>query len=339
MNRKIYAVLCMAAFLSGVSAWCQPTCALAWTHGMNDHPEWCEKFRQAGFDSLCIGLPKNTRESFWWRDSSSLDSIHPLLQEAKSAGLRSYIQIPMGMMTGTKFGSRTVTAAGFEEPLLACPLNENFWSEFLVPAVSAIARLSLEFPGLRGVILDTEQYYGKERSGAINEHYCFCDECFGGFLKSLKIQGPMPARNGRLPWLEARGQLADYWKNLEHRVQKRAEHLEAAVQAIAPKFEIHFYIFEDTWFYRGLLRGLASSGHTVFVFDGKTYNGFLKIWAEEAKAALAALNPRAVWVPGFYTETLNPRALRINIRKAKETDGSYWVYNTRIPFPFRSMEN
>ncbi len=309
-------------------------CALVWTRGVNEHPEWCEAFQKAGFDSLTVKLPPTARDTLWWTNPSSLDSTNALLAEAHRTNLRGYFQIPLGMMTGTKFGPRTMTAAGFTESLLACPLNEEFWEKYLIPTLSFVARKSLDHPALKGVILDTEQYYGKERSGAINEHYCFCDACFSEFFKSRGIREALPTPAARQPWLESNDLLAAYWQHLEDRTREHFQRLAKSIQEIAPDFEIHFYIFEDTWFYRGLLKGLSVTKHPVFVFDGKTYNGFLKGWSKEAKSALARLNHRAVWVPGFYTATLNLRALRINIRKALEDGGSYWVYNEEEPFPF-----
>lgn len=328
----------IAVFCSFSHALAQNSCALIWTYDINDHPEWCEAFKKAGFTALTATLPQETRNENWWHDPASLASTDALLAEANRTQLDVYYQVPLGMMIGTKFGPRTVTAAGFEEPSLPCPLNKVFWSDYLIPAVSAIARKSLEYPAVKGVILDTEQYYGKERSGAINEHYCFCDECFGEFLKTNVINDPPPARSGRSLWLKGHNWEEKYRKHLEERMTKQTAEMASTVRAIAPGFQINFYIFEDAWYYRGLLRGMTPSGLPVLVFDAKTYDGYLNEWAEEAVELTRKLNPQAVWVPGFYTGTLNPRATRANIRKAMETVGSYWIYNQFVPIPTGYLE-
>lgn len=311
----------------------QETYRLIWTHGMNENPQWCATFKDAGFDSLTVAIPPEARNEQWWLNSDSLQSSDPLLSEAGRVQLRAYYQVPLGMGPGTKIGGRTVTAAGFKEPLLACPLNNEFWSNYLIPAVSAIARKSLHHSVLKGVILDTEQYYGKERSGAINDHYCFCDECFGSFHAS-----PLPAAAERKSWLEAHHRESDYWQHLENRMEEKAAKLAETIKAIAPDFEIHFYIYEPTWYYRGLLKGLVRLEHPIMICDGKTYDGFLQGWSEEARISVRELNPRAVWSPGFYTAPLNPRTMGANVRKALETGGSYWIYNNTLPFPFEILE-
>jgi len=325
---SVFSILCCAP-----RADAGESCAVIWTYGISDHPEWCETFKRAGFTALTAPLPKETRDVKWWLEPASLDSTDALLAGAARTQLDVYYQVPLGMMIGTKFGPRTVTAAGFEEPSLPCPLNEFFWNDYLVPVVSAIARKALNHPAVKGVILDTEQYYGKERSGAIDENYCFCDECFGGFLKKSGIEEPLPVASERRLWLDTNRQESSYWKYLEERMTKRAAQMAAVVQAIAPGFQIHFYIFEDAWYYRGLLKGMMVSNQPVFVFDAKTYDGYLNNWAEEAAKKTRELNPLAVWVPGFYTGSLSARALRANVSKATKTQGSYWIYNQIIPIP------
>lgn len=334
MNLRNRISLCAATIiLFGSLATAPASYTLIWTWGMNDHPEWCEAFKKAGFNSLVTAIPRKVMTERWWLNSASLATTDAVLAEAARTQMRAYFQIPLGMGPGTQIGRRTVTAAGFTEPLLACPLNQEFWDDYLIPAVMTIARKSLDHPALKGVILDTEQYYGKERSGAINEHYCFCDTCFGGFLKKIGTKESLPVAAGRKPWLEAAGKEADYWKYLETCAQKQVDKLVDAIKDITPNFEIHFYIYQPTWYYRGLLKGLARLGHPVLVCDERSYSGFLKGWSQEARAGVLELNPKAVWSPGFYTTALSPRMMRANVRQALETVGSYWIYNNTVPFP------
>lgn len=332
--------LCAAALAWGVlssAVSAGESYKLAWTWGILEHPEWCENFRQAGMNAVTVPIPEGARNVAWWKLPTPLKDADPLLEKAAQTGLRGYVQVPLGMGPGTKIGRRLVTADGFTEPLLACPLSREYLTEYLIPAVTAIARQSLGIPALRGVILDTEQYYGKERSGALNEHYCFCDGCFGGFWQTIKAPDPLPEPKERLAWLEQRERLQDYWKYLEDLTAANTQELARAVKAVAPEFEVHFYVFDDTWFYRGLLRGLRALDRPVMVCDERSYNGFLKPWAQKAAALVRELNPNAVWSPGFYTEHLSPRIMKTNIRMALAVGDSFWIYNNTIPFPFDKL--
>lgn len=312
--------------------------SLIWTHRLNDFPEWCDAFKKAGFNSLVVPIPRMSGEEKWWLLADGLEPSNPLLDKAAETQFRAYYQLPIGMGPGTKIGPRLVTAAGFKEPLLACPLSDEFWDNYLIPSITAIARKSLDRPALKGVILDTEQYYGKERSGALNNNYCFCDECFQGFLNSLNLRDALPDPQSRQPWLVSHGRMDDYWRYLERRMESKTGKLSEAVKAISPSFEIHFYIYENTWYYRGLLKGLINLGRPVLICDGTTYDGFLVKKAQEVKSEVKRLNSMAIWAPGFYTESLNPRTMGINVGKATEGRGSYWIYNRIVPFPFEYLD-
>lgn len=325
-------VAALASWIVMATCYCEEPLktSLMWTWGLIDHPEWCDSFKAAGFNSVVMPVPRTNK---WWLEPDGMRAGQALLEKAAALQLGVYVQFPIGMGQGTTYGTRTVTAAGFTEPRLACPLSGTFWAEYMIPAISRLAVESVKSPGLKGVILDTEQYYGTERSGAINDNYCFCDECFGGFLQATHSSAVLPEPSLRMAWLTRESKVSAYWDYLEKRMQKRTEELVTSLKAKSPDFAVHFYIFDNTWYYRGLLKGLKASGHPVIVCDEKSYYGYLRDRRSEVMAALQSLNANAIWSPGFYTGALNPRAMGVNVRQAIKDGGSYWVYNSKLPFP------
>ncbi|MBI4024209.1 MAG: hypothetical protein HY360_04455 [Verrucomicrobia bacterium] len=248
-----------------------------------------------------------------------------------------YIQImwsgDVSMKISQRNGRHAVTAKGTVEERLACPVDPRWWKDYLEPSLETLARHSLKEPALRGVVIDTEQYQGKETSGAVGDIYCFCDDCMTGFLEDRKIQQALPVPAKRSERMEKLGLLADYRDHLEKQVQKLASTLATRLAKINPAFEIHFYCVEEGWFYRGFLKGLAANQLPVCVLDSSTYNGYLPKRGEKMRQMLAACNPKAIWMPGYYTDSMTARGIGITIRKMNAEKIPWWLYNQEIPFP------
>ncbi|MBI4027639.1 MAG: hypothetical protein HY360_21815 [Verrucomicrobia bacterium] len=305
---------------------------LVWSWYMNEHPEWYPAFKAAGFNAIVVNAHSQATPK-WWQSPIGLQHLTPPLDAVAKNKLHAYAQISIGGDIGVRIGRRAVTRQGTLEEGLACQLDPAWWGEYLIPAIESLARMSMEQPALRGVLIDTEQYGGKETSGALSNIYCFCDDCFLRFLLERKLGKEIPARAQRAAWLESRTLLTDYHLFLQNQMESRTKELADRLAKIQPAFEIHFYSVDDSWYYRGLLRGLAERKLPVFVLDERTYGGYLPQRGKEMDDFLRAHNPRAVWAPGFYTKTLSARAIGINIRRVREENRPYWLYNEDNPFP------
>lgn len=307
---------------------------LFWSWNTDTNPQWPAEFKAVGFNAITTAAP---RTPGWWEKPSSFDSKIALLDAAMKADMDVYIQLMWNNDLAAHITPHAVTLKGTAEDRLACPVAPEFWRDYLTVQVEALAKKALENPVIKGIIFDTEQYQGRETSGAITDIYCFCDRCFGQFLKERNRPVQLPPLAERGPWLEQNHLLTEYYASLEKQVQKLTAALVRDIAGINPRFQMHFYIINDSWFYRGFLRGLATSGQTVYVLDEKTYNGYLPARATEMEPFISALNPHAVWSPGLYTGVLSSRGLFLNLRKLRQEGRPYWVYNQKTPFPADMM--
>lgn len=307
---------------------------LSWTWAAQEYPEWLKQFRDAGFTAVVATLP--AKQSYW-EQPETLRVLYPQIKAAAEAGLDVYTQMYMGSDPTSKLAQRTghhaVTRRGTVEPHLLCPVSDAMWQEYLTPATVTVAKLAMEHPAIRGLLLDTEQYAGTETSGAVSDIYCFCDACMARFGEVQHISVPDLKPEERAAWLEQQNLLEPYYQLLEQRLEAQAEAMARQVQQVNPRFELHFYLIDDSWFYRGLLRGWGVLDKPLLIFDGSTYYGYLPRKAEQMEQYLAKLNPRAVWSPGFWTHPLSARALGLNLQRVVEEDRPFWIYNQIRPYP------
>lgn len=308
---------------------------LFWSWDTDKNPQWAGEFKAVGFNAITAAAPRTPR---WWDQPTAFDNLVPLLDASEKAGMGVYLQLMWSNDLTARINPHTVTLKGTAEDRLACPASPEFWRDYLTVQLEALAKKALEKPVIKGVIHDTEQYQGKETSGAITDIYCFCDHCFARFMEEQHRSMKLPPLPERGPWLEQNQLLPAYYASLEKQIETLSAALVQRVAEINPNFEMHFYIIHDSWFYRGFLRGLATSGRTVYVLDERTYNGYLPARAGEIEPVIHASNPHAVWSPGLFTSVLSPRGLFLNLRRIRQENRPYWLYNQKSPFPTDMMD-
>lgn len=324
-----------AVFASPAQSETDAPLRLLWSWETDQNPQWAGEFKAVGFNAITTAAPRTPQ---WWDNPNAFDSKIALFDASEKAGMGVYLQLMWSNDLASRITPHAVTLKGTAENLLACPASQEYWRDYLTVNVEALAKKALERPVIKGVIHDTEQYFGKETSGAITEIYCFCDRCFARFLKEQNREAKIPPPAQRGAWLEQNQLMPAYYASLEKQVETLSTALVKRVAEVNPRFEMYFYSVHESWFYRGFLRGLAISGHKVYVLDERTYNGYLPARASEMETFIQGLNPHAVWSPGLYTSALTPRGLFLNLRRIRQENRPYWVYNQISPFPTDMMD-
>ncbi|MDD3926524.1 MAG: hypothetical protein PHT33_07685, partial [bacterium] len=313
-----------------------------WGHGIRewDINTW-DALADAGLDTVLVTTNGTARKRFWYNDTATVADVKAMAVRAAAAGMRIVPGMALGYNQNQAYPEPypcTVTAKGTLEKNLPCPLNERYWKDFIIGGACKVAELSLANANICGVHFDTEMYGGIETSGPISNIYCFCDDCFNGFLKSRKLDSPVIAPGARQGWLKDRNLLNDYYAGLEKRAEALASRLRREIDRINPQIVVSFYLLEDSWFYRGFAKGLYRKGMPLPIFDYACYFGYIPRRAEEVRKILAASNPEMVCIPGFYTRAVPAARIGANCRPALKNDGGYWIWNEMTPLPLSYLD-
>ncbi len=215
-----------------------------------------------------------------------------------------------------------VGAHGFATDVPA-PLHEAYWNDVVIPIYTAVGELAAGNPGLAGLHLDLELYNGPV---AHHDGWAFSDDTIEYYLAGVsdqafadELRDAEPGR--RLDLLVDEGVLGDYFTALEQAAYELGRRCREAAHESAPNLELMVYAagFPNTWFYRGLLRGLGTHQKPVTVL---TYEG----WADRLTDALYAEGVELAhlggtivghWLPGDFDDVL--------VALARGNDG-YWYF-------------
>jgi len=232
-------------------------------------------------------------------------------------------------------------STGHDNIKLPCPLYRPVYEEwFLKPTLEA-ARTGL----VDGLHLDWEYYNGRGEATV-----CFCDDCFGTFVKAkgLDIDQPVP-KDQRYAWLKDQGLMGEYAATFRRRRTEMFREFAQRIRQVKPDFI--FAGYDLARWYPEIAEGLHSPGAPFFVIDSRHYSedhtrpwwestqthyknkGYLRIpgsWSNslfggfpEANASAAqwmydaAINSDGYWV--WFREELTPDMWR-----------SFWIANRRI---------
>jgi hypothetical protein len=137
----------------------------------------------------------------------------------------------------------------------------------MIPALEEIAAFGLVHPSVKGATIDFEMY-GYDPFKIYPQAIGFEDVAYGAFLRAAvghlneitraEASGIKPEQ--RYEWLRSRGLLHFYFLILELESEKLGRLIRQRIRAINPDFIFGAYqaALPDTWFYRGLIRGLST---------------------------------------------------------------------------------
>ncbi len=142
---------------------------------------------------------------------------------------------------------RAVDFRGVKMPTAPCPLSDSFWRD-LRANVLQVAKWSKKYRHIEGICLDLEGYgpsASRQSSDWYSYDFCFCDECFGRFLRRIgsKLRPSQISPNRRFALLKHAGREAvqAYYELLTDEVRHRAADVREAAHAINPDFVLQFY--------------------------------------------------------------------------------------------------
>jgi hypothetical protein len=237
--------------------------------------------------------------------------IMPLVRAADGAGLHlvfvTYFNTDEYLKTSGD-PRRFVGSDGVTIPVAPCPTDEQYWQTTMGRQALVIARLRAHHPSVAGLLFDLEDYPNLRDTAVGPMTYCFCDDCWAPFVKSIGRGDASLAPAERYPWLLKNDLWARYRSFQDDTVVAILAGIREQVDAVAPGLMLASYpwIYVEPprresridWDIR-FARGLGVPAAPFMILDETTY-----IWGygpniERQQADYAALGLNFLAVTGF----------------------------------------
>jgi hypothetical protein len=316
----------------------------------------CEKIRCLAYldasNFMVSSLPKVTAMGFncalvVWAGAPT-EQLMPLISAADRSGLRlifvTYFNTDQYLKTYPET-TRFIGPDGALNPTAPCPADERFWR-------TTMGQPALEIAGLRaaghssvtGLLFDMEDYQNTRDTAAGPQSYCFCDDCFAAFLRSVGRQGPSLPPGERYPWVLRNNLWDRYRKFQDDAVIALLARIRAQVDKAAPGFIFATYPWlyvepprrhsRIDWDIR-FARGLGTEAAPLMILDEATY-----IWGygphiERQQAQYASLGLHFLAVTGFNLipaeRVWYPQQMADSAYWACRRCDGYWFYQGAWP--------
>ena len=223
-----------------------------------------------------------------------------------------------------------------------CPLERRYWLGLIKPQLELVARMLRETGASGGAALELETYcFYSIYPGMASQKktFCYCDDCFYDFVRSLdESEAPTAVLpRVRFDWLTQRGLLLRYEQHLEDSLAAIIREMVESVRKIDPDFLFGMYPYAPFWYYDALIRGSGTAELPCLVFPSAEYSsGFTReprqtFFGDAAtpdsvdhlrRRQLHALYAGGIWFPNSSSEALTMATDRL----ARSADG-FWMYN------------
>ena len=220
---------------------------------------------------------------------------------------------------------REVTAGGQVMKRTPCPLDEAFWTRYLLGRSVWLAQHAKEL-GLDGAIIDPEMY-GSDHT-TFNTA-CYCDDCLREFLKARgqAVPEPLPAPAQRLAWLKEQKLEAAYTDYFVSRVQAFSQQIEQQVHAANPDFVLGVLLLDYPLpFMKGMAMGMGTEERPVLAFSETTYSPGYTDYVPKQQAAFAAMPAHVLLVPGLWQQQFPSGNLAEQYYACAAASAGYWIY-------------
>jgi len=263
--------------------------------------------------------------------AGNADTFTEWAKGAKAAGIH-LIGVVGASFDGEKAGMRRCVFGNGYESVLPCPLEERYWDEVLTGLAVRLAEEGKRpDEEISGCLIDWEMYANSNKGGQIYySDACYCDQCFGGFLKSQGQAGgtpALPAFKDRVQWLRDHKLYEQYHPHLQKQVRAFAEQMRDRVRAINPGFFVGFYPVPHNWHLRGVAQGLGTREHPMILWATSTYGGGgPRAIADDWREQLLKDDIHCYYSGGMLLRFYSARNLAKNVFEiARKTDG-YWLF-------------
>ena len=234
-------------------------------------------------------------------------------------------------MDAEKAGYRRCVFGNGYESTVACPTEERFWREGLTARAVELAREGMTpEKEVSGILIDFELYGNSNKGGQI--YYtdaCYCDHCFGAFLKEKGLEAPAPpvAFAGRVAWLKEKGVFEHYHPFLQAQVRALAAEMRKAVEAVRKDFFLGFYPVPHNWMLVGTAQGLGTPEHPMILWATSTYGGGGPSKVPDAwRAELEKEGIHCYYCAGMLLRFYSAANLAANLYEITHKCDGYWLF-------------
>lgn len=314
---------------SGALAWVKTqkikaTYTLAPSAFHRDPEKVINDLKQAGFNAIILaGLKGDNCQA--WISAAKKNQIHIFDNDAFYNICDKPGQLPEFMKDYRKVVYKDGT-----EGVAPCPLDETYWNNRVLPGLLETARLSSQEKIIAGFLIDTEMYGVPVL--AYLEDTCFCDDCFRQFLISIKKENlfSIIAKKDRHTWLNSENSLKKYSDLLEQRLENMAASLRIKAHAINPELILGNLNYVDTWFFRGLAKGLGTPAMPALVGpESPTYFVGYTSFVDTEIARFKNEGFHVLYVPGIWDTQFFPDDLAWHCYNLATHSDGYWDFTVR----------
>lgn len=284
----------------------------------------------------CPVAPKKDNEPLY--DPAALPRSKTMRNEIRLAAKDNMISLPLLWfhkdtvpVMAQKNYRRAVTSEGRLCKVTPCPADRVYWDELVKPFFLYMAQIQKEEGASGGAAVDLEFYAGELTGGFTygrGMDGCFCDDCFGEFLKRNNVAFDPAAfpPESRWEYLVKRGQYQDYLDDLAGRVTERTAAIRGEVRAVKPDFVFAVMPGGEGWYFDGLARGFGSADIPMLMFSETEYFGG---WSARSAACLENIRSKqlpVLLVGGLTVSAYNAEGLAAKVLELAEKCDGYWLY-------------
>ena len=193
-------------------------------------------------------------------------SVRAIAEIAQRHGL-GYMPWIRGTLSASQ-EPKLVWANGVVQDICS-PNSEELWQSFTA-RILTFARISAEYPALRGVFLDYEIYAPNKQGTAYGLSYDL--RILQEFAQATKTDIPELAPDCRMPWLIENDHHDDFARFQIDSWRQRCRRLRRAIDQLNPQFQFCIYPGGSTFIEQGLLPELASRDAPAIIADPSTYS-------------------------------------------------------------------
>ncbi len=322
--------------------------------------------KQNGFNMLAVG-----NRIFWGATPSDSPSNKPYfktLAPEQTVYLRKVVRackkngiVPLIMMMTysdeynllikDKKYRKVMDKNGIADRYLACPGDLDFLRGIELPRIQLAARILAEENMVGGFLYETEAYCAKPHYpgyGSSKTEFCYCDHCFGNFMKLIGDNGALPKPSLRYQYLSKRGLTKRYSDYMISIYEKNYKFLLKEARKIHPGMLAGLYqsaMDENTI---GFARATGTKELPAMLFSSTEYfvginrkvcNFANASSTDDFKKYLKSQNVNVRLLPGLLLGSYWPKQYAAETAQAlKHTDG-YWLYDgTTLNKPFNKVK-
>ena len=289
----------------------------------SDGIEQIERFKKEGMNALITSAASAENFDKWARESRRagmhLFGVLGFSFDAQKAGVA---------WRAVRHMRRAVFGNGYES-VVACPTDEAFWQQEMTAKAVALAREGMTADKeISGILIDFELYANDKTGQIYYTDACYCDHCFGDFLKHKGVEDAskqVPFAE-RVKWLKDRKLFEEYHPFLQGQVRALAVKMREAVEAVRKDFFLGFYPRPHNWMLVGVAQGIGTAERPMVLWATDTYGGGgpskIPNWREEMEKQ----DIHCYYCAGMLLRFYSAANLAANMVGCSMKGAGYWLF-------------